>query len=345
VSWLTGKKPKELGLTRNNPYTVGTNANSFVRELRDQHGYYTSLFGKTHWTPHGVPGDLRDNLPLLNSLGFERAVEIAGPRALRHKECELTDLWRKHGFYEEYVNDLNLRYDEVGSLCVRPTVLPENLYPDVWIVDSAIKEIINLPFDQPWFLWISFIGPHEPFDVPKKWSRYRDIPQPIPRPKEQSQVEQFAPPGSILAKKIINSTQHPKKLVDLARQDYANHLELLDFQVKRIIDHLSSRQDFHNTSITMCSDHGELLGDWGLFAKSCFLEGAIRSLFIHRPAGGRNILRRLWEDSHRAYGLTESLWAVKNEVSSDSNKTFGDYLKEMPVQVSVAYENEEIFVQ
>jgi len=56
-------------------------------------------------------------------------------------------------------------------------------------------------------------------------------------------------------------------------------------------------------------------------------------------------LHRLWEDSHRAYGLTESLWAVKNEVSSDSNMTFGDYLKEMPVQVSVAYENEEIIVK
>ena len=87
VSWLTGETPKELGLTRNSPYTVSANANSFVRELRDKEGYYTSLLGKTHWTSHGTPGDLRENLPLLRSLGFDSAVEIAGSRALRHREC------------------------------------------------------------------------------------------------------------------------------------------------------------------------------------------------------------------------------------------------------------------
>ena len=346
VSWLTGQKPKELGLTRNIPYTVSANADTFVRELRDQQGYYTSLIGKTHWTPHGIPGDLRDNLMLLKSLGFDHAVEIAGPRALRHKECELTDLWKEHGVYQEYVNDLNMRYSKPGLICVRPTVLPENLYPDVWIANSAIEEISNLPFDRPWFLWISFVGPHEPFDVPTSWSRYRYIPDPLPRPREESRLDKLAPPGSVLENKILNAPHYPKELIDQARQDYANHLELLDFQVKRIIDRLQFRLDYSNTSITLCSDHGELLGDWGLFAKSCFLEGAIRSLFIHRPAASVNIWQRFRQNTHhRAYGLTECLWAAKNAVSSSSKITLVDYLNEMPLPVSVAYENEEIFIK
>ena len=146
--------------------------------------------------------------------------------------------------------------------------------------------------------------------------------------------------------KILNAPHYPKELIDQARQDYANHLELLDFQVKRIIDRLQFRLDYSNTSITMCSDHGELLGDWGLFAKSCFLEGAIRSLFIHRPAASVNIWRRFRQNTHhRAYGLTECLWAVKNAVSSSSKITLVDYLNEMPLPVSVAYENEEIFIK
>ena len=188
-------------------------------------------------------------------------------------------MWKRHGVYQAYINDLNLRYSRPDFLCVKPTVLPENLYPDVWIADSAINEISNLPFNRPWFLWVSFIGPHEPFDVPTRWRRYRDIPDPVSRPKEKSQVHKFAPPGSILEKKILNSPRYQKELVDEARQDYTNHLELLDCQVKRIINRLNFRADFCNTSIAMCSDHGELLGDWGCLLKVA--SGRCNTLFVY----------------------------------------------------------------
>ena len=82
-----------------------------------------------------------------------------------------------------------------------------------------------------------------------------------------------------------------------------------------------------------------------MFAKSCFLEGAIRSLFIHRPAGGINIFHKLKRiDNRRAYGLTECLWAVKNSLTVGSNMAYSDYLNDMPRQVSVAYDNEEIII-
>ena len=92
MSWLTGQSPVQLGLTINRKYSVRPDASSFVRELHDLIGYQTAVVGKTHWTPHGEEGNLRDNLPLLKNLGFDRAREIVGPRALRHINCELTDL-------------------------------------------------------------------------------------------------------------------------------------------------------------------------------------------------------------------------------------------------------------
>ena len=78
ASWLTGQTPGELGLTFNREYTVPADAPSFVRQLRDSYGYRTVLVGKTHWTPHEEGVDLRDNLPLLNDLGFDHVREIAG---------------------------------------------------------------------------------------------------------------------------------------------------------------------------------------------------------------------------------------------------------------------------
>ena len=52
-------------------------------------------------------------------------------------------------------------------------------------------------------------------------------------------------------------------------------MELLEF--------LHQREVASKTAVTVCSDHGELLGDWGLLLKSCFLEVAIRSLFLTDP--------------------------------------------------------------
>ena len=131
-----------------------------------------------------------------------------------------------------------------------------------------------------------------------------------------------------------------EKSVSELRQDYANHLELLDAQVERLISALNVRSDCSSTAITVCSDHGELLGDWGLLLKGCFLEGAVRSLFFHRPSGGRHGLRRLWRSDQRAYGLTESLWAAKESICEPNNGSFGHHLRSMPQGVTVAYRDE-----
>ena len=66
------------------------------------------------------------------------------------------------------------------------------------------------------------------------------------------------------------------------RADYADHLALLDDQLGLLLEHLAEPE---RTAITIVSDHGELLGDGGFFYKSCFLEGAVRSMAMHhRPS-------------------------------------------------------------
>ena len=145
--------------------------------------------------------------------------------------------------------------------------------------------------------------------------------------------------------KILNAPHYPKELIDQARQDYANHLELLDFQVKRIIDRLQFRLDYSNTSITMCSDHGELLGDWGLFAKSCFLEGAIRSLFVHKPARARQGLMHLRKYEKRPIGLTEALWSAFYSIIDPSRGSFGSILRSNDKTVQIEFEDEIMLIR
>ena len=346
VSWLTGQTPSELGLTVNRSYSVAPDAPSFVREIKKQCGYRTVLVGKTHWTPHEQPGDLRNNLPLLRSLGFDHVREIAGPKALQRMSCELTDLWRDAGLMDVYRSDLRDRYSQRCRHRVRPSVLPEDLYPDIWLTGVALEELEAMPNDQPWLLWVSFPGPHEPFDVPAAWSRVRSIPDPEPRPTDPVLLNQLAPAGSVLAKKLKQWPDGvPSEALAALRQDYANHLELLDQQMDALLQALRRRSDAGKTAVTVCSDHGELLGDWGLLLKGCFLEGAIRSLFIHQPPGGRHGLRRLWRCDGRPYGLTESLWAAKDAVAYPGRGSFGQHLRQMPSKVTISFADEQMFLQ
>ena len=208
----------------------------------------------------------------------------AGPRALAEVSCELTDLWKHFGVFESYQLDLHERYHNGCAHTVRPSVLPDHLYPDLWLTSIALEELSSMPNDRPWLLWINYPGPHEPFDVPLNWRGYHgDIPPPEPRPDDPIELDNLAPPGSELAHKLARWPQGlPVEAVQLLRSDYADHLHLLDAQVGTLLQNLAMRTDSGYTAISVCSDHGELLGDWGLLLKGCS-EGAIRSLFIHHP--------------------------------------------------------------
>lgn len=286
-SWLTGLSPSQMSVTRNENVNLPADAPSIVRQLRDR-GWHTSLVGKTHWTSHAHAGDLRDNLPLLEALGFNNAIEVAGPRALRRMRCNLTDAWQREGVFDQQLADLETRYGlgrSTKAWTVRPSVLPIELYPDVWIAREGIKELRTMPEKQPWFLWISFTGPHEPFDTPEPWhGQHERTSLPIPTQKP-SWIEHL--PESCELRKTAKSWEDllNAQAISACRADYADHLKLLDDQVGDILNCLHQRTDNRKTAVIACADHGELLGDAQMLYKGTFLEGAIRVPWIYRPAG------------------------------------------------------------
>ena len=176
LSWITGLYPSQLGVTRNCAAELPSYAPSLIRELKEK-GWHTEIIGKTHWTNHRDAYDLRKNKELLEDLGFIKSIEVAGPRALERIKCELTDEWEKQRVYDIQIQDLRERYGNGRSKQaweVRPTVLPNSLYPDIWIADKAKKAIIDMPQDKPWLLWVSFVGPHDPYDTPEKWKQQQE---------------------------------------------------------------------------------------------------------------------------------------------------------------------------
>lgn len=286
LSWLTGLQPSQLGVTANCAAQLPGNSPSIIRLLRDQ-GWYTELIGKTHWTNHQDEGDLRKNESLLKSLGFDESIEIAGPRAMQKIKCELTDNWKSANVLEKHLEDLRSRYRKgrtKSAWMVKPTVLPNYLYPDIWLTDKALEKIEKLPKNKPWLLWISYVGPHEPFDTPPPWhgvNKDSILPKAL---KRGSWINDL--PDDCKLKEIGKSWDNllDRKSIKEVRIDYSDHLRLIDDQIAKIITRLKSREDWDNTSVLLTSDHGEMLGDHNMLYKSTFLESSIRVPMIFMQA-------------------------------------------------------------
>ena len=284
LSWLTGLSPSQMGVTRNCEVEITSDAPSIFKELQKQ-GWYTELIGKTHWTSHLRAQDLRIKEELIKSMGFNKVNEVAGPRALQIMKCELTDAWKDEGVFDAYLEDMKKRYINgrtADSWKVRPSILPYHLYPDIWIADKGVEAIRRMPTKQPWILWISFVGPHEPFDTPEIWkSRNHNI---IPKAIQKSSwIEQLSMNCELRKTGLTWENKLSSRAIKECRDDYTNNLKLLDSQIDKLTEALRGRQDTKKTAIAITSDHGEMLGDHQMLYKGTFLESSIIVPFFYTP--------------------------------------------------------------
>jgi choline-sulfatase len=165
-------------------------------------------------------------------------------------------------------------------------VLPNPLYPDLWVADRALEQLAAMPNDRPWLLWVSFVGPHEPFDTPPPWHGTNQ-PESLPAPQPAPAWLDDLPADCELRQTQASWAGHlTGTAIGACRADYADHLQLLDAQVAKLLEALGQRPDQARTAVAVTADHGELLGDAGLLYKGTFLEGAIRVPWIYRPPQG-----------------------------------------------------------
>ena len=286
VTLATGRYPHNNAVWHNVDYTLPADAPTWMRAIRDL-GYRTSLFGKTHLHPHR--GDLRDRAHLLNAYGLDDVNEIGGPRASAHVQSHMTALWEHKGLLDAYREDYAERFANKPHV-VRPSALPLEDYADVYVGQQAKRYLESYRRDQPWFCWVSFGGPHEPWDAPDPYaSLYRpeEMPPPVPRPAE----DHPRPQGWL----DYHMERHTPNLEpgdgaspsDAAamRANYAGNVTLIDEQIGQIVRVIEQRGELNNTVIAFTSDHGEMNGDWDLIYKTVFLDGALRvPLILRTPA-------------------------------------------------------------
>ena len=132
-----------------------------------------------------------------------------------------------------------------GYFCETATVMPEPYYEDNFVAADALALLDRKPAGVPWFLQVSFPGPHPPFIVTQTMLN-------------STTSEQFpvAVDNSVLTR--ANN--------EAIRELYAAELQNLDALFAQVLAKVDALGERDNTLVVIASDHGEMLGDhsdWG----------------------------------------------------------------------------------
>jgi choline-sulfatase len=182
-------------------------------------------------------------------------------------------------FHEDYQKRSSGGWIKNGS---HDSVLSTEDFADTYIGRRATEFIENIPDDFPWHMFVSFVGPHDPFDPPTEYGdkyRHAEMPPAI--------ADNMDGKPEWVKRRVVDIS--PEEIAITQRQ-YCAATELIDDQIGEMLRALEQRGMLDNTYIIYSSDHGEMLGDHGLYTKSVAYEASLRvPLLVAGPgiAGNR----------------------------------------------------------
>ncbi len=265
--FLTGRYPRTTR-ARENGQCIPPDEVLVTKLLADA-GYTCGLSGKLH-------------------------LSACNPRAARSMEPRIDDgyhefHWSHHPHPDwptnEYIQDLRDRGVEYANPPREDcpyvwTGMPAAHHQTAWCADKAITFIRSCEgADRPWLFSVNMFDPHHPFDPPAEFlqpylDRLDDIP--LPNYVEGELADKTSWQRSRHAEPPRGKTSlHYPSMSDrdhrMCRAAYWAMCDLIDVQVGRMLDALAETAQLENTIVIFMSDHGELLGDHGMYLKGPYL--------------------------------------------------------------------------
>ena len=148
-----------------------------------------------------------------------------------------------------------------------------------------LRDLARTSDDRPFLLAASFTHPHDPYVARQEfWDLYDgiDIPMPTTGPLDDDQLD----PHSERLRKVIcaDTTEVSAEQIIAARRAYLANCSYVDRWVGEILDTLDQHQLADDTIVVFTADHGDMLGERGLWYKMNFFEHSARvPLIVHAP--------------------------------------------------------------
>ena len=261
---MTGQSPYNTGFFTNSSSALGQ-TDTLPRILGGL-GYQTQLIGKAHFSPQRA------------RLGFDNTIINESGR---YREGDDYHLWLNKTPYAGLERATSIGNNDVFS---RRSVVPETHHVNTWTANECIEFLDRRDPTCPFFLWMSFSRPHSQYDPPAPydaWYDPEDVPPPIRTPDED-----FLPPELREATLRYDWDRLSPARIARARQHYFGQITHIDHQIGRFLAVLRWKGLWDNTLVIFTSDHGDMMGDHGLFFKSHFFEGSGRvPLILRAPRG------------------------------------------------------------
>ena len=283
---LTGRHGRNTGVTTNKGY-LRDDEPTFAQALQEA-GYHTAFIGKTHLGQSTRAGDSACD-EWLHCKGFTDAIPQfgkVGAALWGTDDCYQRHLSKK-GMRDRFREDYRERRGS-STVVARPSVLPEEDFHDNFISDLTCEWIAEYSGEQPFFCWCNWGGPHAPFDAPGRYAEMyaaEDVDLPVSDPMERT-------PGPWRARSAKTLAGMSEPSIRECRAHYYGLVNVIDDGVGRVLQTLERRGLLDNTVVVYTSDHGEMLFEHGLMAKSTMYEEAVKvPLLVRWPErfrGGRD---------------------------------------------------------
>jgi len=263
-------------------------------------GYRTGFIGKAHFStkstfaPTGTPECNKSQAsygpgwfgPYMGFQHVELCVtgHMHRTRPLENPPCGHYERWllsrgRNQEAIELWKSDLG---PSVGAAQTWYSALPSAWHNSSWIADRTIDFLTRGADEKPFCVWASFPDPHHAFDCPEPWSRLYD-PKSIVLPKHRTRDLERRPwwHKAVLEGKpqlsdptMLKFRSEGSRMPDQSDEqlayvtaNYYGMISQIDHNVGRMLEALEHRGLAENTLVVYTTDHGEFLGNHGLYLK------------------------------------------------------------------------------
>jgi choline-sulfatase len=265
ASFMSGQLPHRTRVY-DNAAEFASDIPTYAHHLR-RAGYQTSLSGKMHFVG---PDQLH---------GFEERLT--------------TDIYpADFGWTPDYRRPderIDWWYHNMGSVTGAGVAeITNQLEYDDEVAYHAVRKVYDLARgldERPWMLTVSFTHPHDPYVARRKhWDLYEDCayldPQvaPLPYRDHDPHSQRILDASDWRAYRITDS--HVRR----ARRGYFANVSYIDDKIGEVLAALEATRQTGETAVLFLSDHGDMLGERGLWFKMNFFEGSVRvPLMIAAP--------------------------------------------------------------
>lgn len=295
ASIFTGRYPSQCGVPGYMSY-LPEKETTFMKLLRDG-GYYTAVIGKQHfWKSKIEKGyDYEDIIDehfppkVISDEITEGYFGQPSNKTVSDKVSSYVTYLMENGFTEG-----SQLYRQINDKGIYEFFADEKYHVDSYIGARGKQWLEEeAPADRPWFLTLSFPGPHMPFDgigLPDA-EGYNEEEMELPDTNIRDIFNK--PPHYLdIVKKFghvdLQNHTSPDGLtpedIRLMKKAYYAKMTLIDRKIGEVLDTLKKRGMYEDTLILFTSDHGEYMGDFGVATKAQYCsEALMRIPFLIKP--------------------------------------------------------------